>query len=159
MLFLGRMPFLLTALICAAVICIALIMEYGFGILGCTLCKYERILILVGGVVAALFLFVPQRRRPLGFLLIMVIFLGCGILAFYHVLIQQGVLPLPAFCKPPSIPTNLSLEEMRQQLLSTVFVPCNKVTWSFMGLSLAAYNVLLSLFLAAYNFVAYQRSL
>ena len=40
------------------------------------------------------------------------------------------------------------VEALREQMLKTPLVRCDQVTWSLFGLSLAAYNALLSLILA-----------
>lgn len=158
MLFIGRMPFIVTVFGCAIVLGMALVLEYGFGVVGCALCKYERMIMFIGGLLALPFIFTPARWRPAGFALVGLVFLGGFVLSLYHVLIQQGIFPLPSFCKPPAISGELSLEEMRNQLLNTPFVPCNKVTWSLFGLSLAMYSMLFTGAVAAYNFIALMRS-
>lgn len=158
MLFIGRMPFLVTTLICAIVFCIAMILEHGFGIVGCALCKYERLIILVGGFCAFLSLFLPHRHYRIGFIITSLIFIGGFGLSLYHVLIQQGILPLPSFCRPPSVGSGMSIQDIRQQLLNTQFVPCNKITWSLFGLSLAAYNMMLTIGIAGYLLVAAKKA-
>lgn len=43
------------------------------------------------------------------------------------------------------------LESLRQQLLATPIVPCDQVLWSFLGLSLADWNVIVSVLFAIYG--------
>ena len=43
------------------------------------------------------------------------------------------------------------LESLRQQLLATPIVPCDQVLWSFLSLSLADWNVIMSLLLTVYG--------
>ena len=42
------------------------------------------------------------------------------------------------------------LESLREQLLATPIVPCDQVLWSFLSLSLADWNVIVSLLLTVY---------
>ena len=39
----------------------------------------------------------------------------------------------------------LPIEQLRDAMLATDFVPCDEIRWSLFGLSLAGYNVLLTL--------------
>jgi disulfide bond formation protein DsbB len=41
------------------------------------------------------------------------------------------------------------IEDLRKQLLGVRFVPCDEIRWSLFGISMAGYNVLASLGLAA----------
>ena len=43
------------------------------------------------------------------------------------------------------------IESLRQQLLATPIVPCDQVLWSFLGLSLADWNVIVSVLFAIYG--------
>lgn len=136
--------------VCAVVLITAYVMENYFGVLACKLCHYERDVFLGAGILAFLCLFLPQRFRYFAILILGFIFLGGTILAGYHVAIQQHWVALPSFCAVNDFSAFDSVEALREQLLKTPFVRCDQVTWSLFGLSLAAYNALLSLVLALF---------
>ena len=52
-----------------------------------------------------------------------------------------------------SAPAN-SLEALRAQVMAAPVTRCDEVAWSLFGISMAGYNVAISLALAAYAFVA-----
>ena len=94
------------------------------------------------------FLFLPVRFYSLALIVLGFISLGELALAGYHVAIQQHWVSLPAFCATQDFDSFDTVESLRDQILQTPFVRCDKVTWHLFGLSLAAYNALLSLMLA-----------
>ncbi len=135
--------------ICAVVVGTAYIMEYYFSVLGCPLCHYERDVFIGAGVISVLSLaLLPQRFQHYAILFLGFIFMGGALLASYHVAIQQHLVGLPSFCASHDFSAFDSIEALREQLLKTPFVRCDQVTWSLFGLSLAAYNTLISLCLA-----------
>lgn len=138
-------------LICAGLLIAAYIMENFFGVNPCQMCLYERDVFLIAGGLSLLSLFiVPQRFKPYAVLLMGLIFLfGTG-LAAYHVAIQQHWVELPSFCATNDFSAFESIESLKEQLMKTPFVRCDQVTWSLFGLSLAAYNALISLILALF---------
>ncbi len=132
-------------LICVVVVSIAYIMENYFGVLGCPLCHYERDVFIGAGGFSLLCLMFPQRFQYYAILLLGLIFMGGVCLAAYHVAIQQHWTSLPSFCASNDFSAFDSVESLREQLLNTPFIRCDQVTWSFLGLSLAAYNALISI--------------
>ena len=135
-------------LICAVVVVIAYFMEHHFGVLACKMCHYERDIFIGAGVLSALCILLPHRFKHFAILVLGFIFMGGALLAGYHVAIQHHWVSLPAFCAANDFSAFDSVEALKEQLLKTPFVRCDQVTWSLFGLSLAAYNALISLFLA-----------
>jgi disulfide bond formation protein DsbB len=138
------------ALICAGVLGAAYVMEHYFAVHPCQMCLYERNIFIGAGVLSFLCLFLPQRMQYYAILILGFIFAGGALLAAYHVAIQQHFVALPSFCGSNDFSSFDSVESLKEQLLKTPFVRCDKVTWSLFGLSLAAYNALLSLVLALF---------
>lgn len=139
------------ALICAGVLIAAYIMENYFDIHPCQMCLYERdVFLTAGGLSLLSFFIVPMRFKPYAILFIGFIFLFGAGLASYHVAIQQQWVELPSFCAANDFSAFESIESLKEQLLKTPFVRCDQVTWSLFGLSLAAYNALISLILALF---------
>ncbi len=135
-------------LICAVVVGTAYIMEHYFGVLACKMCHYERDVFIGTGILSALCIFFPRRFQHLAILVLGFVFMGGALLAAYHVAIQQHWVSLPAFCATNDFSAFDSVESLKEQLLKTPFVRCDQITWSLFGLSLAAYNTLISLFLS-----------
>lgn len=137
-------------LICVGALGAAYVMEHYFAVHPCQMCLYERNVFMGAGGVSLFSLLLPQRFQFYAVLLLGGVFLGGALLAGYHVAIQQHWAPLPSFCAANDLSAFDSIESLREQLLKTPFVRCDKVTWRLLGLSLAAYNALLSLFLALF---------
>jgi disulfide bond formation protein DsbB len=140
---------LVFTLICVGVLIAAYIMEHYFGVLPCQMCLYERNVFMVAGAFSFLsFFLAPARYHKTILVILGLIFLGGALLAAYHVAIQQHWVALPSFCASNDFSAFDSVESLKEQMLQTPFVRCDKVTWKLFGLSLAAYNMLLSLVLA-----------
>jgi disulfide bond formation protein DsbB len=96
------------------------------------------------------FFWQPRPMLALGALVLLV---GAG-LAGYHYGIEQGWFALPAGCAAGGDAT--SVEELRQMLREAP-PACDQVRFDVFGLSLAAWNVLASLGLAAFAVYAASR--
>lgn len=136
-------------LICMAVLGTSYIMEHYYGVLPCQMCLYERnIFIGAGGLAFLSLAFFSPRLQQYTLIGLGFIFIGGALFAAYHVAIQQHWVSLPAFCASNDFSAFESVEALRDQMLKTPLVRCDQVTWSLFGLSLAAYNALLSVILA-----------
>ncbi len=122
----------------------ALFFQYGMDLAPCALCHDQRYA-HVGALLAALLalLSAGQLRLLLTGLAGLALLTGAGI-AGYHVGIEQGWWPGPAGCSAPAF-DGLSIDELRSALESAPVVRCDEVPWSFLGISMAGYNFLLSL--------------
>lgn len=144
----SRSLLIIILIICLGVFIMANVMEHYFGVQACKLCHYERTVFMATGVIAFLGLLFPKHSRYWTILILGLAFLGGFALAGYHVAVQQHWVSLPSFCAANDFSAFDSVEALKEQLLNTPFVRCDQITWSLFGLSLAAYNALLSLFLA-----------
>ena len=135
--------------VCLAVLLSAYTMEHLFGVQPCQMCLYERNIFIAVGVASFLsFFLIPARYHSLTLILLGFVFMGGALFAGYHVAIQQHWVSLPAFCTSNDFSALDSVESLREQMLKTPLVRCDQVTWSLFGLSLAAYNAILSFILA-----------
>jgi disulfide bond formation protein DsbB len=140
---------LLLLLASAAVVGGALLFQYVGGIQPCELCLYQRWPYY--GVIAATLIAViaGDRRVSLAILgLAALAFLADAALAFYHVGVEQHWFAGPSACTGAPI-TGGSVADMKAQLLARPAVRCDEVAWSLFGVSLAGWNFLASLALAA----------
>ncbi len=132
--------------ISAAVLGGAYAFQYLGGLQPCTLCLYQRWpwWIAAGFAVVAL-LMIRDRRATRGLAAFgaMAVLVGTGI-AVYHVGVEQHWWTGPSACSGTS-ETPQTLEALRAQILAAPVVRCDDIAWSLFGISMAGYNVLISL--------------
>ncbi|MGO8917650.1 MAG: disulfide bond formation protein B [Stellaceae bacterium] len=134
---------------------------WGFQLIGglqpCELCLYQRWPYYAVMAAAALALVAGRRGVTLALLgLAALAFLAGTGLALYHVGVEQHWVAGPATCTSSFGPAG-SIEELRRRLLAQQVVQCDQVQWSLFGLSLAGWNVVVSLALALCCLVALRR--
>jgi disulfide bond formation protein DsbB len=139
---------LLLALASAAILLGALALQYLGGLPPCPLCIWQRwpYVALIGlGVIG-------WRAWPRAMLALatLVVLAGAG-LAAYHVGIEEGWWALPEGCVAGG--SAKSVEDLRR-MLAEAPPACDQVRFTFLGLTLAGWNVVASLALALYAFVA-----
>lgn len=154
-----RRPFfLLVAAVCLTALSSVLISQYGFDLNPCILCLYERIPYVTAGLTALAMALLPTspRLRRFGLLLIGLSFAANSALGFYHVGVEQHWWTNPGCTGGPL--TSVSLADMQSALLKPVRPACDDVQWSLFGITLAGYNLLLSLAMTALTAVAGRKS-
>ena len=149
-----RIAALLLALASAGVLLSALFFQFVLNYQPCVLCIMQRwpyVAVMVLGLVTWLF----RRWKGLGDALLVVsglaLLAGAGI-ATYHVGVEQHWWAGTSSCGGSAAAN--SLEALRAQVLAAPVTRCDEVAWSLFGISMAGYNVAISLALAAYAFVA-----
>jgi disulfide bond formation protein DsbB len=132
--------------------------QYWGGLAPCVLCIWQRYAHLAIMVFAALALAIGHPRWRA------VLLAGSGIaavagagIAFFHVGVEQHWWQGTAECGS-ALPPAATVEELRQRLLAQPVVRCDEVAWSLFGISMAGYNVLLSLALAVFAGAASRRA-
>jgi disulfide bond formation protein DsbB len=129
------------------------------GIRPCILCWYQRYACGAAGAFALAGLAFggnPGARRLLVAAAGLAFLTGAAIAAF-HVGVEQHWWRGTAECHAPELDMTLPIEQLREQLLATDFVPCDQVSWSLFGVSLAGYNLLVSLVLGSASLWAAKR--
>ena len=148
--------FMLTA--SAVVLGAALLSQYWGGLAPCELCLLQRwpwglaitislVAVLVGG----------RGALPWVAAVLAVVFAASTVFAFYHVGVEQKWFAGPSACTA-STTGAMTLEQMKQQILGTAPVMCDRVQWSLFGLSLAGWNVLGSLIMTAISVFAFLQA-
>ena len=119
--------------------------QYLGGLPPCQLCLTQRwphaAAVLIGAVILWGSFY---RLAPLGILAALTT-AGYGI---YHVGVEHKWWAGPSTCSGGQDRTDLSAEEILEQLLSTPVVRCDEVLWDLFGISMAGWNALISLSLA-----------
>jgi disulfide bond formation protein DsbB len=119
----------------------------------CPLCLEQRIpyyiVIPLSLVVAvAALLRAPRSVVAAGFAVLLVAMLVSAGLGAYHAGVEWRFWPGPADCSGP-VTDFTARGSLLDQLRSIQVVRCDEAAWRFLGVSLAGYNVLISLALAA----------
>jgi disulfide bond formation protein DsbB len=142
----------LALVLAVATIFSALAFEHLGGYLPCPLCLQQRYAYYAGAPVlfAALVLLSAGHRRSaaLLFLLVVAAFLANAALGTYHAGVEWRLWPGPDSCAGAQELTT-SAGSLLDKLPSTNVIRCDEAAWRFAGLSLAGWNVVVSLIVAA----------
>jgi len=134
----------LAVLIAASLLIAVFAMQYIGGLAPCTLCLTQR---WPHGIALALSLLAMmpitgvQTRRILLTMISLAFATTAGIGA-YHAGVEYGWFVGPTACSG-NIDGN-TVTELKRQLLAQPVVRCDEIAWSFLGISLAGYNFLIS---------------
>ncbi|MBI3452404.1 MAG: disulfide bond formation protein B [Rhodospirillales bacterium] len=138
-----------------AILAGALVFQYWGGLAPCVLCLWQRY--AYGAAIAAGAAAFALALRPMpaagALVLAGAAFLAGAGIAVFHVGVEQQWWQGTAECGS-LLPKAGSVEELRARLLAQPVVRCDEVPWSLFGVSLAGYNVLISLALAAFTLAA-----
>jgi len=144
---------LLVTLIAAATIAGAWFFQLVLEILPCPLCLEQRYAYYFAIPLGALTALAGKNRAPRPLLLAGLAILALATLAnaglgAYHSGVEWGFWKGPTDCSGPVV--NLgNAGDLFSRLDTVKVVRCDEVQWRFLGLSLAGYNVLISLLMAA----------
>ncbi|MGA2815672.1 MAG: disulfide bond formation protein B [Xanthobacteraceae bacterium] len=137
----------------AATILGAWYFQYVLKLPPCPLCLEERLpyhIVIPLSLLMAIAAFVraPRALITVGFVAILAAVLCGAALGAYHAGVEWRFWPGPTDCSGPL--TDLTAKgPLINQLQSIHVVRCDEAAWRFLGISLAGYNVLISLALAA----------
>ena len=157
----ASMAALAIALVAAATLAGAWFFQLVLDIRPCPLCleqRYAYYLALPLGALAALLAarHAPRQLLMAAFVILLAAALGNAYLGGYHAGVEWKFWQGPTDCSGPILDLG-SAGNLLQRLDTVKVVRCDEVQWRFLGLSLAGYNVLISLLMAAlalWGFVA-----
>ncbi|GGG49908.1 disulfide bond formation protein B [Chelatococcus composti] len=132
----------------------ALVFEHGFGLRPCPLCLMQRNPYYVAMPVALVLALLPprpalERASGIGLLLLAVVFLVSAGLGVYHAGVEWGWWLGPSDCAGTGGPNPAMVGDFLQSLKSVRVVSCTEAAWRFLGLSLAGWNAVISVAIAA----------
>lgn len=133
----------------AAVLAAALFAQHVAGLAPCVLCILQRwphAAAVAFGVLALALPGMLSRLAMIGAALSLLI--GVGI-AGYHVGVEQHWWAGPDACSITTDIGSMTPEQLLRQLSAAPVVPCDEVAWSVFGISMAGWNALASIALAA----------
>ena len=111
----------------------------------CNLCLIERIPYFFSIIIILICLF-TQRFEKIILKFLSLIFFVATLLSFYHFGIEQGFIKESLVCDLNSSSNELSKEALLDQL-KEMPISCKNVTFKIFGLSLATFNIFISLIL------------
>ncbi len=125
----------------------------------CNLCLIERIPYTFSIIVISTCLF-TKKFEKISLIILSLIFFSATLIAFYHFGIEQGFIEESLVCNLNSENNNLSKEALLNQL-KEMSVSCKDVTFKIFGLSLATFNIFISLILGVITtklFLTYEKN-
>lgn len=134
----------------------AYIAEYGYGLEPCTLCLYQRVPYGLAGIVALAALSMPRGSRARLVAVCAALFLVGSAIAFYHVGVEQHWWASAAGCGG-TLPLDMSAADLKAALMAPPDPACDAPSWTFLGVSIATWNVPVSLVLAALSWHGFNR--
>ncbi|MEQ6204159.1 disulfide bond formation protein B [Sulfitobacter sp. HNIBRBA2951] len=115
------------------------------GMAPCKLCLWQRWPHAAAIVIGAVVVLTKQMRLAwLGALAA----LSTAAIGAYHVGVEQGWWEGPTSCTSSGV-SNLSAEQLMEQILAAPLVRCDDIAWQLAGISMAGWNAIASLCLAA----------
>ena len=126
------------------------------GLAPCPLCIWQRWPHAIAIALALAALIAGRRAGLLYPVIALILLVGAGIGAF-HAGVEQGWWEGPSTCSGGDI-GDLSTQDLINQIMTAEIVRCDEIPWSFLGLSMAAWNAVVSLILAAIAWKAYASS-
>ena len=137
----------------------AYFIQYILGHQPCNLCLIERIPYVFSIIIISVFLF-SKKFEKFTLIFLSLIFFTATLLAFYHFGIEQGFIKESLVCDLKSSSNNLSKNALLNQL-KEMPVSCRDVTFKIFGLSLATFNIFISLILGVITtklFLTYEKN-
>lgn len=111
----------------------------------CKMCYWQRYPHVAAVGIGLLALLIPGAILPYLGALALLVTAGIGI---FHAGVERGLWEGPTTCTSQSI-EGLSADELLNQILAAPVVRCDEIPWEMFGLSMAGWNAVVSLGLAA----------
>ena len=137
----------------------AYFIQYVLGHEPCNLCLIGRIPYVISIIIILICLF-TQKFEKITLIILSLIFFIAALLSFYHFGIEQGFIKESLVCDLNSQNIELSKEALLNQL-KKMPVSCKDVTFKIFGLSLATFNIFISIILSAITikiFLNYEKN-
>lgn len=123
--------------------------EHVLGLIPCKLCIWQRLPHFAVVVLGVLMLF--KNKYNLTICLMCTITITAGlVLSGYHVGIEYKIWPGPSSCSGGNILNKEDSEVFLEALLNTSIVKCDEVPWSFLMISMAGWNFIISMLLSIF---------
>ena len=135
--------------VASATIAGALASQHVFGLQPCPLCLQQRWPYYVGIPLAAAIAWAPAPWRRQGLALLALLFAASAALGAFHAGVEWGFWQGPSDCSGGSAGQTGTVGDFLQSLNQVRVVSCTEAAWRFAGVSLAGWNAVVSVGLAA----------
>ena len=125
----------------------------------CNLCLLER-MPYVASIIIISFCLLFKKFEKISLIFLSLVFFSATLVAIYHFGIEQGFIKESLVCDLNNGSNNLSKEALLNQL-KKMPVSCKDVTFKIFGLSLATFNIFISLILSIITiklFLKYEKN-
>lgn len=155
-----RRAALLIAVAAIGTIAGAQFFEHVLGILPCDLCLKQRVPYYIAIPIALVTACLPNRSVTirLGLAFLALIFIASAGLAAYHAGVEWKFWPGPTGCSGGAAGP-ASVSDLLAQMQNVKVESCSEASWRLFGLSLAGWNVLISLGLVGVAVLALSRAM
>ena len=154
-----KKPLCLIQLFSIFILIVAYIIQYVLDHKPCNLCLIERVPYFSAIIIISIFLFFKKFEK-IYLIILSLIFFSAALVSFYHFGIEQGFIQESFACDLSIKNGDLSKKDLLNQLKESP-VSCKDVTFKIFGLSLATFNILISLILSAITtklFLTYEKN-
>ena len=137
----------------------AYIVQYVLGHQPCNLCLIERIPYIFSIIIILVCLFYNKFEK-ITLIILSLTFFAATLLSFYHFGIEQGFIKESLVCDLNTPSNKLTKEDLLNQL-KEMPVSCKDVTFKIFGLSLATFNIFITLILSVITtklFLTYEKN-
>jgi len=137
----------------------AYFIQYVLGHQPCNLCLIERIPYIFTIIIISFFLFYQKFEKAV-LIILSLTFFAATLLSFYHFGIEQGFIKESLVCDLDSLNNELTKEALLNQL-KEMPVSCKDVTFKIFNLSLATFNIFITLILGVITtklFLTYEKN-
>ena len=137
----------------------AYFIQYALGHQPCNLCLIERVPYIFSIISISICLF-TKKFEKITLIILSLTFFAAALLSFYHFGIEQGFIKESLVCDLSSPNNELSKEALLNQL-KEMPISCKDVTFKVFGLSLATFNIFISLIISAMttkNYLIYEKN-
>jgi len=136
-------------LLSGGLLCGAWFFQYVLHYQPCQMCYWQRHAHKVVVILAVLLILVGLRKKPLpnyAPYLLALAMLGSFAMAFWHVGVEYSWWEGPKTCSGVADPDNVNIDILLGQLDQVIRPPaCTDIAWSWLGVSMAGWNALISL--------------
>ena len=132
-------------------------LEFFQGIAPCKLCIYQRFPYFIIILLAISFLLIKnQNLKKITFLFYILIFSISLIISMHHFGIEKNLWNALTGCET-NIKSFSNNDNLKEYLLNKDYVSCSNVSFKFLGISLAGYNIILSFILLILSVAGFRK--
>ena len=139
------------------VLLIVYYLEFFQGVTPCKLCIYQRLPNFIINLLAASFLLIKnQNLKKITFIFYIFIFASSLTISVHHFGVENSFWNALTNCESGS-KTLSNSNDLKEYLLNKNYASCSDVSFKFLGISLAGYNVIISFILLVISIIGFKK--